>query len=176
MCPLISWIIQVTASDFLGDRGIQSVKAKMSSFYFCHAWDGPECLRFREQLAEVRTDEQRAGLGPGRGAARPQQSWSLVFTGAFGSAQTGKLNTVQWVRAFRWCPKQSSRLFLTSTWWCLTSRMEENGLQEKINSRMWNRQTILSLPILEVVIGLILFRLDVHLWVSLYRPGLCFES
>lgn len=74
--------------------------------------------------------EQGWDQGGGTARSSPGASSSL------GSAQTGKLNTVQWVIVFRWCPKQSSHLFLTSTWCCLTSRMEENGLQEEINSRM----------------------------------------
>lgn len=82
----------------------------------------------------MRTEE---GWGKGGGTARSSPEASLVFTGRdICFLQTGKLNTVQWVTVFRWCPKQSSHLFLTSAWCCSTSRMEENGLQEEKNSRM----------------------------------------
>lgn len=78
----------------------------------------------------MRTEQ---GWGEGGGTAHSSPVASLVLTGRdICFPQTGKLNTVQWVTVFRWCPKQSSHLFLTSTWCCSTSRMEENDLQEEI--------------------------------------------
>lgn len=59
----------------------------------------------------MRTEQ---GWGEGGGTAHSSPGASLVLTRRdIVFPQTGKLNTVQWVTVFRWCPKQSSHLFLT---------------------------------------------------------------